>query len=274
MSKTNPSILVFDSGVGGLTIAQEIRRYCPTVQINYLSDSAGFPYGKRPEAFVIERCLRLIRQVIENAVCHIDLVVIACNTASTLALPTLRENFTLPIIGVVPAVKPAAERSANHYFGLLATPATVKRPYTQGLIQDFAAHCTVVSVGSSELVQIAEDKLRGIRPDRIQLRSILQPLTEKSDDNPRPEQLDTIVLACTHFPLLRDEIREVLDRPVELIDSGQAIARRVQYVLDLQQAELSEAAPPGTYWFTQTTNKITLSPPETDLFGNYQPIIF
>lgn len=253
---------------------QQIRRYCPCVQIHYLSDSAGFPYGKRPEAFVIERCLGLIRQVIDQSADSIDLVVIACNTASTLALPTLRENFTLPIIGVVPAVKPAAERSANHYFGLLATPATVKRPYTQDLIRDFASHCTVVAVGSSELVQIAEDKLRGIGPDRAELRAILQPLMEKSDINPRPEKLDTLVLACTHFPLLRDEISQSLDRPVELIDSGQAIARRVRHVLDLAEPRLSAPAAPGTYWFTQNTNKHSLCPPELDLFASYRPVIF
>ncbi|MDO6571818.1 glutamate racemase [Gilvimarinus sp. 2_MG-2023] len=255
MVEPYPNILVFDSGVGGLTIVHEVRQHCPSVGIDYLSDNAGFPYGTKSEAFVIDRCVHLIQQTLELSDNPIDLVVVACNTASTLALPKLREVLDLPIIGVVPAIKPAAEQSANQYFGVLATPGTVNRPYTKQLIREFASHCTVVSVGSSELVQIAENKLRGVEPNKEALNAILAPLLTISRDNPTPEKLDTLVLACTHFPWLKTDIEAVLARPIQVIDSGLAIARRVSSILNLDnsQERISNvsATKQGVYWYTQ-----------------------
>ncbi|MDO3384985.1 glutamate racemase [Gilvimarinus sp. SDUM040013] len=261
-SANSPQVLLFDSGVGGLTIAREIRLLCPNVTLNYLSDNAGFPYGNKSSDFVVSRCLTLVKYMVEQVNPKLTLVIIACNTASTLALPALREQIGVPIIGVVPAIKPAAALSSNQYFGLLATPATVRRAYTQKLIRDFAANCTVVPVGSASLVQLAESKLQGKAVDLDQLRSILNPFVRLSKQNPTPEKLDTLVLACTHFPLLRDEISEVLERPINVIDSGLAIAKRTLSLLPGPDTEKPEL---GIYW---TTEPAQTAPQPPDWIGN------
>src|SRR5690606_22891926 len=149
------------------------------------------------------------------------LAVVACNTASTVALPRLRSQFALPIVGVVPAIKPAARLSANRIIRLLATPGTVARPYTQKLIDQFAADCEVIRVGSSELVEQAERKLRGEPVDLDLLRRIMAPIIEGG--------ADTVVLGCTHFPLLQQELQLAAGRPLQWVDSGAAIARRVKH---------------------------------------------
>ncbi|BFM16132.1 glutamate racemase [Maricurvus nonylphenolicus] len=229
-----PRILVFDSGVGGLSIVAEMRRHLPGVEMIFASDNAAFPYGTKGEAELCERIDIILHRFLQIA--PADIVVVGCNTASTLALPRIRDQFDIPIIGVVPAIKPAAAASTNKVIGVLATPATVQRPYTQDLIEEFAQGCRVILQGSSELVHLAEAKLRGetIHPDR--LKPILAPLFEASAG----PQLDTLVLACTHFPLLKEELISACPYPVEWIDSGEAIARRAAYLL--QQQQLTPAA--------------------------------
>ena len=155
----SPRILVFDSGVGGLSIVHEIQKKLPFAPLVYASDNAFFPYGTKGEAELIARVDKVLRKII--AAHPIDIIVIACNTASTLTLPHLRNSFTQPVVGVVPAIKPAAAQSKSQVIGLLATPATVARPYTQALIREHAPNAKVISVGSSELVQLAEHK-RGL----------------------------------------------------------------------------------------------------------------
>jgi glutamate racemase len=150
-----------------------------------------------------------------------NIIVVACNTASTVVLPHIRGHFKVSVIGVVPAIKPAVAISKTGTIGLLGTPGTVKRDYTQRLIDDFAAHCNIVTVGSSRLVDITEQALRGIKPDRAELSSIIAPLFAE-------QSLDTIVLGCTHFPLINNELRRSAPRPVNWIDSGEAISRRVK----------------------------------------------
>ena len=132
-----------------------------------------------------------------------DVIVVACNTASTLALPTLRSLFTIPIIGVVPAIKTASALSQNKKIGLLATPGTVSREYMDNLIQEFADDCIVTRVGSTELVRLAEKKLNGLAPSSQQLKSIIQPFIHN--------ECDQVVLGCTHFPLLHEELKEYQD---------------------------------------------------------------
>ncbi len=221
-----PRVLVFDSGVGGLTIVKHIQHTLPGAQISYLSDFAAFPYGPKPAEFLIERVHNVLTAGI--AACQPDILVVACNTASTIALPFVRQQITLPIVGVVPAIKPAAETSQSRAIGLLATPGTVNREYTQNLINTFASDCQIVRIGSTRLVEIAEEKLAGKIPDSEELRAILSPFFHDHTVN----VLDTIVLACTHFPLLRSELAALAPKHWRWLDSGEAIAKRVNHLLN------------------------------------------
>lgn len=223
--RRRPHLLVFDSGVGGLSIVESIQRLLPQCDVSYASDNAAFPYGTKAEDELVKRVDQVLHRLIART--RPDVVVVACNSASTLALPHIRAHFREPIVGVVPAIKPAAERSRSGVIGLLATPGTVARPYTRDLIERFAAHCTVISQGSSELVRLAEQHLRGHPPSTAQLRALLSPLLT----HPRAPEMDHLVLACTHFPLLRTTIQAAVGPSVALIDSGDAIARRVAQVL-------------------------------------------
>ncbi len=233
----SPRILVFDSGVGGLSVLAEIRRRLPACELIYASDNAAFPYGLKSEAELVARVDAVLHALLETH--PADIIVVACNTASTLTLPHIRSHFSQPIVGVVPAIKPAAARSRSRVIGLLATPATVARPYTQALIDEHAGDCRVIRVGSSDLVRMAEARLRGQPPAPDALADILAPFTA-----PDAEGLDTLVLACTHFPLLRAALEPLLPG-VDLIDSGEAIARRVEYLLGehfgLRLAELTRS---------------------------------
>lgn len=213
--------LIFDSGVGGFSVFQKIRLAVPGLESCYLMDNELFPYGIQPDAVLIERVVSLCQRVC--ALEDIDIIVIACNTASTLALPALREVFDIPIIGVVPAIKTAARNSKNRHIALLATPATIDRPYIDQLIDDHADDCTVDRIGSSELVELAENFWFTEQLNTEALKHMLLPWIEN-------ESLDQIVLGCTHFPLLSNEISKLYPK-VELIDSGCAIARRICVVL-------------------------------------------
>ena len=222
-------ILVFDSGVGGLSILQAIQSHADidkaAHQWLFCSDNDFFPYGTKPEAELISRVRKVLRALSKQY--HPDIIVIACNTASTVALDAVRAELSMPIIGVVPAIKPAALLSKTRSIGLLATPGTIKRSYTQQLIDDFAGDCHIARLGSSELVEMAEDFLRTGRVDKQQLADILAPLS----DAIRNHQLDTVVLACTHFPLLINALKEALPEVKYWVDSGEAIARRVLWCL-------------------------------------------
>jgi glutamate racemase len=220
-----PTILAADSGLGGLTIAAEIRQALPQARQVYLCDNAFFPYGTKPDADLLAHFLKAMRAAIARV--HPDLIVTGCNTISTICLPELRAATTIPVVGVVPAVKPAAQMSKRKIIGVLATPATIDRSYTDDLIQKFAADCRVVKLGSAELVAMAEAKLLGQVPDPTQLKRILAPFF----DLPPAQQPDVIVLACTHFPLLRAELEAAGPNGVAWIDSGAAVARRVLDVL-------------------------------------------
>lgn len=199
-----------------------LRQRLPDCHYVYACDNAAFPYGTKDEATLVERVDQVLHALIRQEAP--DIVVVACNTASTLALPRIRAHFSDPVVGVVPAIKPAAALSKTRVFGLLGTPGTVQRSYTQQLIDEFAGDCQIVRVGSSELVQLAEAALRGQPPPPARLNDILAPFFA----NPL---LDCIVLACTHFPLLKQELTAACPRPIVWIDSGEAIARRVASLL-------------------------------------------
>lgn len=248
----NPRALVFDSGLGGLTVAREIRSLLPATELLYFADNAFFPYGTKDEATLLAHVRREILQLEKRF--HPDIIVLACNSASTLVLPQLRTLTDTPIVGVVPAVKPAAEATDSGVIGLLATPGTVLRQYTAGLIEQFAGHCEVVSVGSAELVEIAEAKIHGAAVSRSQLQAILAPFLQ----HPRAHRIDTIVLACTHFPLLRDDLQTACELDVEWLDSGEAIARRVRCLLS-KRHDLANLPPANRHRF-MTSAPLASSP--------------
>jgi glutamate racemase len=217
-------ILVFDSGVGGLSVLAEIRKALPNAPLIYAADNAWHPYGPRSEAEIAARVPALLGRLTERF--KPCVVVIACNTAATIALAHVRAALDLPVVGTVPAVKPAAEASLTRVIGVLGTAATVRQPYVDKLIAEFAADCTVLRLGSAELVAIAEAKLRGVKPDPAQISAIMTMLF----DQPEGNRVDQLVLACTHFPLLGGEIAEASPPGVTLVDSGAGIARRTAYL--------------------------------------------
>src|SRR5689334_3295253 len=198
MDPTAP-ILFFDSGVGGLSVLAPTRQLLPNAPLVYVADNAGFPYGKRTEAEIASRVPALLGRLVERF--HPRLAVIACNTASTIALDHVRSALDLPVVGTVPAIKPAAEMSRTRVIGVLGTEATVRQPYVDDLAAKFAADCTIVRHGSPELVELAEAKLAGEDINADAVRAAAQPMFDAD------ERIDTVVLACTHFPLLEDELR-------------------------------------------------------------------
>ena len=230
--QTSPSrILIFDSGVGALSVFQEIRRALPDIHCSLAFDNAQFPYGTLSESKLIERVIRVVGELIKQT--DPELAVIACNTASTLVLNELRKGFDIPFVGVVPAIKPAARLSSSQSIGLLATPATIERSYTENLIEDFAPNCEILRIGSTDLVYMAEQKLRGRAVDLARLAEIVAPFVAKAE-------LDSLVLACTHFPLLREELSKVLPERIQMVDSGSAIAQRVVSLLNPSGLKNSE----------------------------------
>jgi len=224
-----PHILIFDSGAGGLSVAAEIIRkfasaQAPIGKLSYFADNEFFPYGTKEDKELVERIVSQVNQAYRNLTP--DIVVLACNTASTLALDRLRQTIPCPIVGVVPAIKPAAMITRTGVIGVLATPATVDRPYTQTLIQDFAPHQQVLLHGSDRLVAMAEESLT---QETIDLNALEQELGNLFCQT-NGDQIDTVVLACTHFPLLKPQMREIrhgIPQTIHWIDSGEAIARRV-----------------------------------------------
>ena len=214
-------VLFFDSGVGGLSVLAAARALLPTMPAVYVADSAGFPYGTKSEAEIAARVPALLGRVVERY--RPRLVVIACNTASTIALAHVRAALDVGVVGTVPAIKPAAERSRTRVIGVLGTEATVRQGYVDDLARRFAGDCRVVRHGSAALVDLAEAKLRGgqVSPDAV--AAAIGPLGEEP-------ALDTVVLACTHFPLLADEIAAAFGGAVALVDGSAGIARRIAFL--------------------------------------------
>lgn len=223
MAGTRP-LLIFDSGVGGLSVLRPIRALLPTAPIVYAADNAGYPYGTKSEAEIAARVPALLGRLSERF--DPELVVIACNTASTIALDAVRAALDLPIVGTVPAIKPAAALSKSRVIGVLGTDATVRQPYVDRLSAEFASDCTVLRHGSAELVDLAEGRLRGEAVDPEAFSRILDGLLSQ----PQGERLDTVVLACTHFPLVEEELKTAVPRPVAFVHGGEGIARRTAWL--------------------------------------------
>ncbi|WID99373.1 glutamate racemase [Bosea vestrisii] len=220
-----PTVLVFDSGLGGLTVLREVMRQRPDADIVYAADDAAFPYGRLDEPALVVRVLEVMERLVDRF--HPDLVVIACNTASTLVLPALRARFAIPFVGTVPAVKTAAERTRSHLISVLATPGTVARDYTRDLIERYAAGCEVILVGARNLAGLAEAALQGEPVADAEIAAEIAPCFVTRGGR----RTDVVTLACTHYPLLLARLQRLAPWPVEWIDPAPAIARRTAQLL-------------------------------------------
>ncbi|MBT0667523.1 glutamate racemase [Novosphingobium profundi] len=221
-------VLLFDSGVGGLTVLEEVRRLLPDAPILYAADTAGLPYGTKTEAQVAARVAGLLGRMAERF--RPRLICIACNTASTIALGMVRDVLETPIVGTVPAIKPAAALTQSGVIGLLGTQATIRQGYVDRLEREFAADQRLLRYGAPGLVGAAEAKLRGERVDPAAIAEAVNALRAM----PEGARIDTVVLACTHFPLLEDELAEAFGPGVGFVHGAQGIARQVARLLEGQ----------------------------------------
>lgn len=247
-------VLVFDSGVGGLSIVQELRRRLPGVALDYLVDNAFSPYGNKGDQALKDRIPGLLKVAVERS--GADLMVVACNTASTAALSELRDTLRIPVVGTVPAIKPAAERTKSGAIGVLATPATIKSEAMQDLLRDHAKGCHVVTCGSMALVRLAEAKLRGHFLPNAVLQQAIAPLFCED----AALSIDHVVLGCTHFPLLREELEKAANSSIAWLDSGFAIAERVAMLLEPCKSSASEASDQRAFFTTWTPGLGSLRP--------------
>jgi len=225
MAGPEQPLLILDSGVGGLSVLKEISALLPNAPIVYAADNAGYPYGTKSAAEIEARVPALLARLAQRY--DPALVVIACNTASTIALDPVRAALHVPIVGTVPAIKPAAALSKTRAIGVLGTDATIVQPYVDRLAAEFAADCIVVRHGSAELVGLAEARLRGEPNDPAAYARILDGLLSK----PGGAAVDTIVLACTHFPLVEAELAAAAPRPLAFVHGAAGIARRTAWLL-------------------------------------------
>lgn len=239
-----PTILLYDSGMGGLTIYEAIRASLPDAHYLYCFDNAYFPYSEKSEALLIAQACRIVQNI--SAIAPLDLVVVACNTASTVVLPALRARFNVPIVGTVPAIKPAAQLSCTKTIGLLATKGTVNRPYVDQLIAQYAQDCRVEKLGSTELVEIVEQKLQHGEVDARRLQNVVAEWQNQPT-------LDTVILGCTHFPFVKAELQQLLPQVRFFVDPSNGIANRVSALLRPNGDFTARAPQPHLAFCTQDT---------------------
>jgi glutamate racemase len=252
-------LLFLDSGVGGLSVLGAVSAALPDAPLVYCADSAGFPYGTKGEAEVSARVAGLLGRLAERL--QPSLIVIACNTASTIALGYVRPVLNVPVVGTVPAIKPAAEQSQTRVIGVLGTEATVRQPYVADLSARFAQDCSVLKHGSAALVEAAEAKLRGETTDPAIYRAALDGLLSQ----PGGDRLDTVVLACTHFPLVAAELAAAAPRPLRFIHGADGIARRCAHLL--RDARWEGPRAPGRAIFTGGIEGVAPLAPALHGFG-------
>ncbi|WP_194868757.1 glutamate racemase [Pseudoalteromonas sp. PPB1] len=262
-----PHILVFDSGIGGTSVLEHIRAVLPHADYSYVMDNVLLPYGLQSQQTIQQRLAALIKWL-DRDLHPVDIIVIACNTASTYALGSTRQLTSIPIVGVVPAIKPAAIASRSRHIGLLATPATSGNTYTQQLITQFANECQVDLYQSTKLVELAEQFYWSGEIDREQLAAEIKQLELAAG-------LDHLVLGCTHFPIIAKPLSEAISESVTLIDSGAAIARRVMSLL-AQGRIIEEPGLPVqcngvesgiTNWYATATQALNIDRPDVRLFS-------
>jgi glutamate racemase len=254
-------VLLFDSGMGGLTVARAVREQLPEADLIYAADNAAFPYGAWKETALVQRIVDVMGRLIAQV--EPDIVIVACNTASTLAMAALRSTFKVPFVGTVPAIKPAAERSKANVIGVLATPGTVSREYTHTLIHTYAFHCHVILHGAKRLAEMAEEKLQGKPVNAAELRQEIAPVFQIYEGR----KTDVVVLGCTHYPLLLEEMQEVAPWPVSYLDPAPAIARRARDVLVGIESNTRNSSPVAG-------NTVLLTAPSPQSLAGYAAVGF
>ena len=248
----NAPVLLFDSGVGGLSVLGELRAVLPEAPVIYAADNGGMPYGPKSEAEVAARVCGLLGRMSERY--RPRLICIACNTASTIALGMVRDVLAVPIVGTVPAIKLAAQQSRSGTIGLLGTAATIRQGYVDRLEAEFAANNRLLRFAAAELVDAAEAKLRGAPVDPAVYARAAAGLR----DQPGGAEIDTVVLACTHFPLLHAELAEAFGPGVTFADGSAGIARRIVHLT--QGQPFARAAPDFAVFTSQAENLAALAP--------------
>jgi glutamate racemase len=245
-------LLIFDSGIGGLSVLSAIQDRLPQAPIVYAADYAGLPYGTKSEAEIAARVPALLGRLVERY--KPALVVIACNTACTIALSHVRAALDVPVVGTVPAVKPASLATKTGVIGLLGTQATIRQPYVDQLQAEFASEMTLLRHAAPELVHAAEAKMRGEPVHDSIITDAIAGLTKQQNG----DNLDTIILGCTHFPLLEQELMQVTGSKMQFVDGAQGIARRV--------AKVSE----GWTWPTSKTKGIFVTSGQSQQIEPYR----
>lgn len=234
MTPRNRPIAVFDSGVGGISVLQHIRALMPNEQLLYVADSHYAPYGNKSAGEIQARCFEIADFLILK---DAKALVVACNTATAAAIDILRAKYSMPIFGMEPAVKPAAEASRNGVIGVLATTGTLKSAQFAGLLESYGRNVKVVTQACVGLVECIERGELSAEATLRLLQQYCQPLLD--------EGADTIVLGCTHYPFVRRLIEQVVGADVALIDTGAAVAKHVQQrllALDLLSDKLQSAS--------------------------------
>ncbi|WP_022672349.1 glutamate racemase [Novosphingopyxis baekryungensis] len=242
-------ILLFDSGVGGLSILRALKKAAPHAPIVYAADFAGLPYGSKTEAEIAARVPALLGRLVERY--RPRLVTIACNTASTIALPAVRAALDIPVVGTVPAVKPAALQTRSGVIGLIGTEATIRQTYVDNLLREHGRGATLIRIAAPELVEAAERKLRGQANDTAVFAGVIGRLLAAPD----AEGMDIVVLACTHFPLLTAELAAAAPPGLRFIDGADGIARRILHLCETDFAD----APPADGLFVSTGSGLDAS---------------
>lgn len=264
MAASHQPLLFFDTGVGGLSVFAKVRAALPNAPMVYAADYAGLPYGEKSEMEVATRVCALLGRLSERF--RPRLVVIACNTASVIALGHVRAVLGVPIVGTVPAIKPAALATQTGVIGLLGTNATIRQPYVDRLQAEHANGMIMLRHAAPELVYAAEAKLRGETPDMHVCRDAVAGLIGQADG----QKLDAMVLGCTHFPLLVVELEQAArdlghDRKIAFVDGSDGIARRIKHLT--ADHAWPQTAPPGIFITTRNLDDITPYKPHLAAFG-------
>lgn len=248
-----PTVAVFDSGIGGLSIVRNLLPWRNRIRVIYLMDNRNLPYGEKSDLWIQDRC-RIIAKALSQRY-RPDILLVACNTASTIALEEMRQSVVIPVVGVVPAIKVAASVSSTGKIGLLATKATVTRTYIDDLVRKFATHCEVVRFPCQEMVGWAEQAFRGRPFDRAALADRLSEFF-RLGELPTGARMDAVVLGCTHFSFLIEDLQNLAPWPVQWIDSAEAVAGRVRSLLGDLLALDDDAPQSSPPWWGFATDPV------------------
>jgi len=250
----NAPIGIFDSGLGGLSVAREIRDLLPMEDILYFADTAYCPYGGRPAEQIRSRSLLVTERLLAGGA---KATVVACNSASAAALESLREAVEVPVVGLEPALKPAVRISPSGRIGIMATIATLGADRYDRLVENYGNGVRIFAQACPGLVEHVERGETSGSAVEESLLDLLAPLKQAG--------VDTIVLGCTHYPFLRDAISRLMGPEVKVIDSGAAVARQVDRVLKASAALASDGR--GRFKLLTTGDAPTVSTIASRLWG-------